>query len=58
MSLESAVAQALAALAGARHIRGDATHRVRKAPGLYAFYGDALAWSDLGLSPAFDDQPL
>lgn len=58
MSLEFAVAQALADLAGARHIRRDATHRVPKAPGLYAFYGDEQAWSDLDLFPAFDDQPL
>jgi len=58
MSFESAVAQALADLAGARHIRRDATQRVPKSPGLYAFYGDEKAWSDLDLSPAFNDQPL
>ena len=58
MSFESSVAQALADLAGARHIRRDATYEVPKAPGLYAFYGDEQAWSDLDLSPAFDDQPL
>ena len=58
MSLESAVAQALIDLAGARHVRRDAISQVPKAPGLYAFYGDELAWSDLDLTPAFDDQPL
>ncbi|KRC90052.1 hypothetical protein ASE25_11205 [Terrabacter sp. Root85] len=26
--------------------------------GLYAFYGDGLAWSSLDLAPAFDGQPL
>lgn len=58
MSSEFAVAQALADLAGARHIRREAAHGVPKAPGLYAFYGDQQAWSDLDLSLAFDDQPL
>lgn len=58
MSLESAVVQALVDLAGVRNTRRDATHLVPKAPGLYAFYGDEQAWSDVGLVPAFDDQPL
>jgi hypothetical protein len=58
MCLESAVAQALVDLAGARHNRADATHGVQKRAGLYAFYGDEQAWSDLDLSPAFEGQPL
>lgn len=58
MSLESAVAEALTDLAGPRHIRQELIRLVPKAPGLYAFYGDEQAWSDLDLSPAFDDQPL
>ena len=58
MDLESAASQALIDLAGVRYIRSEATHRVPKAAGLYAFYGDERAWSDLDLSPAFDGQPL
>lgn len=58
MSLDPAVAEALIYLAGTRSIRRDAVHRVAKAPGLYAVYGDERAWSDLGLSPSFVDQPL
>ncbi len=49
---------ALRALAGLRHPRIEAVNLVPKAPGLYAFYGDGQAWSDLGLTSAFDDQPL
>jgi hypothetical protein len=58
MDLESAAFQALIDLDGARYIRSEATHRVPKEPGLYAFYGDERAWSDLDLAPAFDGQPL
>lgn len=58
MHLESAVAEALVELAGVRHVRAVADSRVPKEPGLYAFYGDEQAWSDLELSPAFDGQPL
>lgn len=58
MDLESAACQALTDLVGVRYIRSEATHRVPKAPGLYAFYGDERAWSDLDLAPAFDGQPL
>ncbi len=58
MSSDLVVDQALADLASTRHNRRDATDRVPRAPGLYAFYGDEQAWSDLDLSPAFDDQPL
>jgi hypothetical protein len=38
--------------------RGPRRRLIAKVPGLYAFFGDPMAWSDLGLSPAFDDQPL
>ncbi|MEQ6900329.1 GIY-YIG nuclease family protein [Nocardioides sp. YIM 152588] len=58
MSLESAVARALADLAGDRYDRGDAARVVPASPGLYAFYGDERAWAELGLSPVFDGQPL
>lgn len=58
MDLQSAASQALIDLAGVRYIRSEATHQVPRAPGLYAFYGDERAWSDLDFSPAFDGQPL
>jgi hypothetical protein len=58
MTNDFVIAEALQALAGARHARLEAVERVARKPGLYAFYGDEHAWSDLGLSPAFDDQPL
>lgn len=58
MSVDLAVLQAIAELSGARHRRADAVLHVPKTPGLYAFYGDERAWSDLGLKPVFDDQPL
>lgn len=58
MLFDSAVAQALTDLAGARHIRADAAHQVPRAAGLYAFYGDERAWSDLDLTPALEGQPL
>lgn len=58
MLLESAVVEALVGLAGARNNRADAAHKVPRAPGLYAFYGDGRAWSDLDLTPALDGQPL
>lgn len=58
MTDDALLAAALNGLAGARHGHRDAIRLVPKAPGLYAFYGDRQAWSDLGLEPAFDDQPL
>lgn len=58
MTHDPVVAAALQALAGVRHSRAAAQDLVARQPGLYAFYGDRRAWSDLGLSPAFDDQPL
>jgi hypothetical protein len=58
MTSDAVVAAALHALAGVRHPRIEAVELVAKSPGLYAFYGDAHAWSDLGLTPAFGDQPL
>jgi hypothetical protein len=58
MTNDFVVAEALQALAGARHARLGAVERVARKPGLYALYGDGQAWRDLGLSPAFDDQPV
>ena len=58
MTNDAVVAAALYALAGVRHRRIEAVELVAKRPGLYAFYGDVRAWSDLRLSPAFDNQPL
>lgn len=58
MTNDPVVAAALESLAGARHDNATAVALVPASPGLYAFYGDDLAWSSLGLSPAFDDQPL
>lgn len=55
MAIDSVLSQALVDLAGVRHTRIDAHHGVPKLAGLYAFYGDEQAWSDLDLSPAFDD---
>ena len=58
MTNAAVVAAALNALAGNRHRRIEAEGLVAKSPGLYAFYGDDYAWSDLGLTPALRDQPL
>jgi hypothetical protein len=58
MASDPTLAHALVDLAGGRHTHADARDRVPKSAGLYAFYGDEQAWSDLDLSPVFDDQPL
>lgn len=58
MTADPVALEAIAALAGVRHVRSDAVTQVAKRPGLYAFYGDERAWSDLELSPTFEDQPL
>src|SRR3954470_18321824 len=58
MTSEDVVAAALKALADDKHARGEAAEVVPKSPGLYAFYGDVRAWSDLGLDAGFDGQPL
>jgi hypothetical protein len=49
---------ALETLAGERHDRSRAADSVPDQPGLYAFYGDQQAWTQLALEPAFDEQPL
>lgn len=49
---------ALETLARERHDRSRAAGLVPDRPGLYAFYGDQQAWTELALEPAFDDQPL
>lgn len=51
MTHDSVVAEALQALAGARHPCIEAVERVAEKPGLYAFCGDGRALSDLRLSP-------
>ncbi|WP_460807533.1 GIY-YIG nuclease family protein, partial [Nocardioides salsibiostraticola] len=58
MTNEDIVVAALGALADKKRSRAEAAEVVPKNPGLYAFYGDARAWSDLGLSPVFATQPL
>jgi hypothetical protein len=58
MTSDIVIAAALESLSGIRHVHREAVQRVPKEPGLYAFYGDEQAWSELGLSPAFDGQPL
>lgn len=58
MTVESVAADALEDLAGVRHRRKDAAEFVARKAGLYAFYGDGRAWSELQLAPAFDGQPL
>jgi hypothetical protein len=58
MTYDHLVAAALESLAGCKHGHAEAIELVEKKPGLYAFYGDARAWKDLGLRPAFEEQPL
>lgn len=55
---DAVIEAALEALAGERHNHSRAADLVPDQPGLYAFYGDKQAWTDLALEPAFDDQPL
>ena len=58
MVSESLVSDALHALVGVRHARVDAVELAPRKPGLYAFYGDEVAWKELSLAPAFEGQPL
>lgn len=58
MTIDPVVAAALESLAGIGHGHAEAVRLVPKVPGLYAFYGDDRAWAELGVSPAFDGQPL
>jgi hypothetical protein len=58
MTSDHVIAEALESLTGIRHAHADAVRLVPKEPGLYAFYGDDRTWAELGLSPAFDGQPL
>lgn len=55
---DEVVAGALRSLFGECHRYSTAVESVPKAPGLYALFGDKQAWSSLGLTAAFDDQPL
>jgi hypothetical protein len=58
MPSDAVISEALASLAGRRHVHSEAVHLVPKTPGLYAFYGDDAVWAQLGLKPAFEGQPL
>jgi len=58
MTIETVVADAVEELAGVRHRRDEAAELVAKQAGLYAFYGDERAWSQLQLTPVYDGQPL
>lgn len=58
MTNDAVIAAALGSLAGARHGYTVAVEVVPNGAGLYAFFGDGPAWSSLGLTPVFDDQPL
>ena len=58
MTSDAVTVGAFEALTGTRHAHGDAVQLVPKEPGLYAFYGDDQAWSELGLRSAFAGQPL
>lgn len=56
-ALEALVEDALRSLRGARRTMADAADHVPNQPGLYAIYGDEVAWANLGLRPA-GDNPL
>jgi hypothetical protein len=51
------LASAIKALTEPRHSLADAPTAVKN-PGLYAIYGDAQAWRELGLGGPCDDRPL
>jgi hypothetical protein len=57
-SLDDVVADALTALAGPRHSLSAASSNVPDEPGLYAIYGSAEVWAELGLDDPPDDRPL
>lgn len=52
------IASATDALSGPRHRLVTAPAHVKDAPGLYAIYGDAETWAELGLGEPADDRPL
>ncbi len=58
MTIETVAAEALEALSGPCHRRADATKLVPFKAGLYAFYGDDQAWTDLGLFAEHEGRPL
>ncbi|WP_163543482.1 GIY-YIG nuclease family protein [Occultella kanbiaonis] len=58
MARDDIIGDVFESFAGIRHAYADAVRLVPRVPGLYAFYGNDRAWADLGLSPAFDDEPL
>lgn len=57
-SLDDVVAAALTALARPRHSLSTASANVPDEPGLYAIYGSAEVWAELGLDDPPDDRPL
>lgn len=58
MTSDAVISGALESLAGLRNRHREAVKLVPNKPGLYAFYGDDEAWSQLELRPALDAQPL
>lgn len=58
MTSNAVISAALDSLSGRRLAFLDAVELVPTEPGLYAFYGDDDAWSQLGLKPAYGGQPL
>jgi hypothetical protein len=56
--LDDVVASALTALTGPRHSLSTASANVPDEPGLYAIYGSAEVWAELGLDDPPDDRPL
>jgi len=56
--LDDVVAAALTALTRPRHSLSTASANVPDEPGLYAIYGSAQVWAELGLDGPPDDRPL
>jgi hypothetical protein len=56
--LDQVVAQALEALSGGGYRLSRAADRVPRSPGLYAIYGSAGTWKELGLGRPPDARPL
>lgn len=55
---DDVVAAAVATLLGSAAPRREAALSVPRSPGLYCVRGDASAWTQLGLVPTLDGQPL
>jgi len=50
--------QALVVLSGTRHTLAEAAAHVPSVAGLYAIYGDATVWAEVGLGAPPDERPL